>query len=341
MPSATRELTPTMPSKRRWLSLGIRTTASILGATFLIGAVAFAICGKGWIASALVVAPNAGRSFRAEDDPPQEDVRKAGADEQLRIELGPPDAMSLCTWVVEPKGPPLATVLVLHGIRSDKFWFIDMARRIAAQGFRAVVPDLRGHGRSSGDWLSYGVREAHDLSGLLSELAKAGSLVEPVGVLGISYGAASGIQLAGVDSRVRAVVAIASFSSLDAVVPDYVRHYLPVLWRLIPDAYISGGVERAGALAHFDPTAASPLAAMSRTNAQVLLIHGLADDHIPPEHSRRLHAAAPGHSKLILVQGDDHLSIIGDRTGAITTQGMAWLHRWLDPHGNPVDESGR
>ncbi len=288
-----------------------------------------------------MVAPNAGRSFRAEDDPPLEAVRKAGADEQLRLQLGPPDAVSLSVWIVEPKGPPRGTVLVLHGIRSDKFWFLGLARKIAARGFRAVLPDLRGHGRSSGDWLSYGVREARDLSLLLSELAKAGRLVEPVGVVGVSYGAATAIQLAGVDPRVRAVVAIAPFSSLDAVVPDYVRHYLPVLWRLIPDAYIAGGIERGGALAHFDPAAANPLSAISRTNAQVLLIHGLSDDHIPPEHSRRLHAAAAEHSELILVPGDDHFSINGDRTGAIGTQGVGWLHRWLDAPGSAKRESAR
>jgi pimeloyl-ACP methyl ester carboxylesterase len=327
--------------KRRWLTLAARTAASILGAAFFIVAIAFAIWGKGWNANALVVAPNAGRSFRVEDDPLPGAVRNAGADEQLRVQLGPPDSVSLSVWLVEPKGPPLATVLVLHGIRSDKFWFVGLARKIAARGFRAVIPDLRGHGRSSGDWLSYGVREANDLSALLSELAKAGRLVEPVGVVGVSYGAATGIQLAGIDPRVRTVVAIAPFSSLDKVVPDYVRHYVPLLWRLIPDAYIAGGIEQGGVLAHFDPAAANPLAAMSRTDAQVLLIHGLADSHIPPEHSRRLHAVAAEHSELILVRGDDHFSINGDRTGAIGIQGMAWLQRWLHPGPSPGSESRR
>jgi pimeloyl-ACP methyl ester carboxylesterase len=318
-----------MPPKRRWLTLAARTIACVVGAAALLIAIAFSIWGKGWIASALVVAPNAGRSFRAEDDPPPQAVRKAGADEQLRIQLGPPDPVSLSVWLVEPKGPPLATVLVLHGIRSDKYWFVGLARKIAAQGFRAVIPDLRGHGRSSGDWLSYGVREARDLSALLNELSKTGRLVEPVGVVGVSYGAAAGIQLAAGDARVRAVVAIAPFRSLHAVVPDYARHYVPLLGRLIPDSLIAAGVEGGGELAEFDPGAASPLAAISRTDAQVLLIHGLGDDHIPPEHSRQLHAAALEHSELILVPGNDHFSINGDNTGAIGTNGMAWLRRWL------------
>ena len=51
--------------------------------------------------------------------------------------------------------------------------------------------------------------------------------------------------------------------------------------------------------------------------------------------------AAPEHSELILVLGDDHFSINGDRSGAIGNQGIAWLRRWLDPQGSPVSESGR
>jgi hypothetical protein len=75
-----------MSSRRRWLTLAARTAASILGAAVLVVAIAFAIRGKGWVASALVVAPNAGRSFRVEGDPPPAAVRNAGADEQLRVQ---------------------------------------------------------------------------------------------------------------------------------------------------------------------------------------------------------------------------------------------------------------
>src|SRR5688572_12539156 len=136
----------TKASRRSRLRLVLRIGISSLGAAFLLGALALAIWGEGFIARAIVTAPNAGRSFRAEDDPSRDEVRKAGVDDQLRVDLGPPHAVSLSAWVIEPKAPPPATVLVLHGIRSDKFWFVGLGQRIAAQGFRAVIPDLRGHG---------------------------------------------------------------------------------------------------------------------------------------------------------------------------------------------------
>ena len=60
-------------------------------------------------------------------------------------------------------------------------------------GFRVIAPDLRGHGRSTGEWLTYGVQESRDLSQLLAALRIPPSL--PVGVMGGSYG--KGVLLLG------------------------------------------------------------------------------------------------------------------------------------------------
>jgi alpha-beta hydrolase superfamily lysophospholipase len=55
--------------------------------------------------------------------------------------------MSLC--IIEPAEAARGTVLVLHGIRSDKTWLAGLAKQVAGEGYRAVLPDLRGHGRST------------------------------------------------------------------------------------------------------------------------------------------------------------------------------------------------
>jgi pimeloyl-ACP methyl ester carboxylesterase len=330
--SSALEGAPVMP-RRRW-AIRIGVAVLLLGLA-VVSVVAF--LGQGFIAHGIASAPNSGRTFRAADDPAPADYQRLGIDEHLRVEVIAACArtVSLSVWIIEPKTPALGTVLVLHGIRSDKYWLRGLAAQVALQGYRAVLPDLPGHGRSSGDWLSYGACEAHEMKALLDELTKQGRVSGNVGLVGLSYGAAVGIQLAAVDPRVRAVVAIAPFSSLRTVVPGYVAHYLPALGRLIPAAFVQRGIDQAGILGNFKPDDASPLAAISRTGAQVLLIHGSTDAHIAAAQSVALHAAAPGHSELILVEGDDHFSIAADGTRAIHTQGMAWLHRWLDapPHG--------
>jgi pimeloyl-ACP methyl ester carboxylesterase len=216
-------------------------------------------------------------------------------------------------WVIDPPGAARGTVFVLHGIRDRKASFVGWGRTLAANGLRAVLVDSRGHGESSGDALSYGVLEARDLSLVLDVLGAAG----PVGAMGVSYGAATAIEWAGREPRVRAVVAVAPFASLHEVVPAYVNRMLPVAHHLLPAALIRRAIRRGGEIGSFDPTEASPRNAITRTRAPVLLLHGRRDIHIPPAHSESLHAAAPDHSTLRLLDGEDHISIISDRDGTV------------------------
>lgn len=324
-----------------WNRRGVRAGLLALSVLLLAPMAMVSVFGKSWIAHAIAVAPNAGVTFRAEDDVLSEQQRRLGIDAHLRVRVAARGlTTSLSVWIVEPRVPPRGTVVVLHGIRSDKTSVAGLGKQIADEGYISVLPDLPGHGRSTGDWLTYGVREAGLLSALLDELAALGRLKGGVGVVGISYGAAVAIQWADVDARVRAVIAVAPFGSLRSVVPHYVEHYLPIVGRLVPDSLIEEAVDQAGALARFDPDAASPLMAISRTRAQVLLVHGRADRHIPYEHSVALHRAAPDHSQLVLLDGEEHLSIVADRARTIATQGMRWLHRWLDD-ATPSSEGSR
>ena len=262
-------------------------------------------------ARAIIQAPNAGRPEPAPRVLPGE----------IRAPVGPPRA-SLSLAVVEPTGerPPRATVFVLHGIRDRKESIRPWAEMLAGAGYRAVLVDLRGHGRSTGDALTYGVVDAADLSQALDLLESRGLAVGPIGAMGHSYGAATSIQWAGRDARVAAVVAVAPFATLRDVVPGYT--VLP-----LPAAFVARVIDRAGTLGGFDPDAASPLDAIGRTRAPVLLVHGRADARIPPSHSQRIHAAAPDHSELVLVDGAGHDGVTGAPAARLAQRSLAWFAR--------------
>ena len=125
------------------------------------------------------------------------------------------------------------------------------------------------------------------------------------------------------------MVAVSPFSSMREAVHDASRAILPAPVRLLLGWRIDPVIERAGRLADFDPDAASPLRAIAITRAPVLLLHGTADRYVPPEHSRRLNAAAPGHSKLVLIDNKDHNSIMDDEAGPIVLrQELEWFGRY-------------
>ena len=221
---------------------------------------------------------------------------------------GPPATQPTAT---SNRRPPKGTVFVLHGIgdRKDKVPYLLWARVLAQAGYRAVLVDLRGHGRSTGRYMSYGVHESHDMAQLLDAFEEQGLVYGPVGVWGISYGGAVAIQWAAIDPRVKAIVAFEPFCTLR----DAVRDFAPVVlggWSFIAQPpFVRAVTNAAAALAGFDPDDANPLRAITRTDAPVLLVHGTRDRHLPPRHSERLHDAAPDHSELLLVEGDGHLTL--------------------------------
>jgi pimeloyl-ACP methyl ester carboxylesterase len=255
-------------------------------------------------AEALVRAPNRGRrEFPVRLD-------------EIRIDVGPPPAViSLAVVdVASPKG----IVFVLHGIRQPKESLLGWAEWLARVGYRALLVDSRGHGRSTGDSLTYGVQESLDLTQVLDALHARQIATGDVGVMGHSYGAATAIQWAGRDPRVKAIVAVAPFSSLRAVVPGF----LPVP---LPPGLVRRSIDLAGVRGAFDPDAASPEVAITRTRARALLIHGRADTRIPSWHSERIHDAAPRGSKLVVVDGERHGSVAGAPATRLADRASEWF----------------
>jgi len=256
--------------------------------------------------------------------------RVLGVDRQMIVHVGPP-AAALSVWVLEPEGAqaPRGTVLVIHGHGDGKFWMLGQARHLAECGYRAVLVDLRGQGTSSGEHLTFGVLEKRDLMQVIDALQRAGLASERLGVWGMSYGAAMAIQLAGHDPRVKAVVAVAGFTSVRDVAPHFMRMMLPGIGWLISERDYQSAIDEAGRKAGYDPDRASALAAIRQTHARILLVHGTADWLVPFEHSRRLHAASPPHSSLLPVPGAGHVAVWFDLDGRVAQHSAAWFDRWL------------
>lgn len=292
----------------------------------LVGSLAHLV-GHGLIASAIAYAPNQYGAADEEEALTRSERAALGRHASIAVRVGPPDA-TLSAWIVEPAVEPRGTILLLHGIRADKRMMIRPGRAFADAGYRAVLVDLRGHGRSTGEYLTYGVVESHDMSGLLDAVARRGPL-GPVGVYGYSYGAAVAIQLAARDPRIRAVVAVSAFSTLRGVVRDYEKRLLPGVSDVLPDSYVQGAVDEAGHMASFDPDLASPLSAARRLSAPLLLIHGTADTRVPFRHAVALAHAAGGRTRFIPVAGATHGSVLADPHGRLRRAELAWFARFL------------
>jgi len=108
------------------------------------------------------------------------------------------------------------------------------ALRLAEDGWRCVLVDLRGHGKSTGSQITFGIHETRDLSQLLDRLEEDGELARPVSAVGVSYGASLALRWKAADKRVGPAVAVAPYGVLSNAVMNVCREYAPWLPRWFP-----------------------------------------------------------------------------------------------------------
>jgi pimeloyl-ACP methyl ester carboxylesterase len=204
---------------------------------------------------------------------------------------------------------PRGTVVLLHGYLQDRRFVVPWAVKLAEQGFRCAVLDLRGHGESTGEHISFGAFESQDLSQVLDDLAHRGWDVSHVGLMGVSYGASIALLTAGRDPRVSAVVAMEPFSSAERAVPELMRAAFAAQAQGISDAQFAAAHVKEARIAGFQWSQADIFAALARTRAPVLFLHGEKDTWLSPDHSRVLVEHAPAGSKLMLAPLDNHVSL--------------------------------
>jgi uncharacterized protein len=204
------------------------------------------------------------------------------------------DGLSLSGWWVGKNGSSRAAVLV-HGWGGDgsDLHVVETALIYHRAGFNVLMLDLRAHGRSEGERVTIGYREARDVRGALAWLQERGFDPEDVVLHGWSLGGAAVVQAAPA-AGVAAVVEEAGYADLS-----------PLLWERIPEssglpAFFTPGILLMGRLLlGIDYRAVRPVeeaAQLYREGVPFMIIHSHDDEMIPFEHAEALAAVHPDAS---------------------------------------------
>jgi pimeloyl-ACP methyl ester carboxylesterase len=174
----------------------------------------------------------------------------------------------------------------------------------------------------------FGVVESRDLKQVLDQLEERGLIAGEVGVMGVSYGASVAIEWAAIDARIHAIVALEPFATLEDVSIDAAPLVLGRNRWLYSDNDIRDALQKAGKMAGFNPADASPLAAMPKVRAPVLLFHSKDDEFIPFRHSVRL-SDAGADTLLLPVEKQSHFMMWWYSRDMIALFARAWLNKYL------------
>ena len=204
-------------------------------------------------------------------------------------------------WTAQPRG----TVVLLHGYALAQFSMMPWALQLAQEGWRCVLVDLRGHGKSNGKRISYGLHEVPDLSQLLDQLAHDGQLQEPMAAIGESYGAVMALRWQPSEPRLRAVVAITPYASLSNAVLNIRSQYAG--W--LPQWLLRAGLKKLPAVLGATADELDTTTVLSRHPVRALFVAADGDKIAPASEVAQVYALAAPGSQMLVVPHSTHENV--------------------------------
>lgn len=205
-----------------------------------------------------------------------------------------------------PEQTPAPGLIMCHGLTGNKAethrLFVAAARDFCQHGLTVLRFDFRGSGDSAGEFRDMTVsREIADAGAALDFLAsRPEAAAERLGVLGLSLGGCVAACLAGRDDRVRALVLWAAVANAervhDSLVPEFASQ--PVL-------DMQGWGLGRGFLD--DLQNINPLKEVGKYSGPSLVVHGSADEAVPPSDGSDYRVALGGRCRLEYIQQADHV----------------------------------
>ena len=200
-------------------------------------------------------------------------------------------------------GAPLQ--IEMHGYRGSATRDFCGGNALARSlGMNTLVVDQRGHGRSGGHVISFGVRERRDCQSWAQYAYLRFGAQTPIYLAGVSMGAATVLMASELElpHTVRGIIADCPYSSPEAIIRKVAAEnaHLPAA-PLMPFVRFA-----ARAFGHFALGESSAVGAVANTDIPILLIHGEADSFVPCDMSREIAAACRGSCTLLTVPGAEH-----------------------------------
>ncbi|WP_299110531.1 alpha/beta hydrolase [uncultured Winogradskyella sp.] len=197
------------------------------------------------------------------------------------------------------------TIILLHGIRSNKNAFFDLSTFLAKNGFNSVALDSRAHGNSGGQFCSFGVNEKKDIKSVIDYLINEEN-INNIGIWGQSLGGAIGLQAMGFDKRIKFGIIESTFSDFRTIVDDYFKLHVGFSFKPFSN-YL---VNRAGDIADFDVNDAKPLTYCETITQPILVVHGNKDDRINIAYGKANFSRIKSkHKEFLEIDNANHLNV--------------------------------
>lgn len=194
-------------------------------------------------------------------------------------------------------------VIRVHGHTQNKMLSVRYIPMFQALGYAAVLYDQRAFGQSTGAMCTFGYKEKHDLSAVISWVKQRMGENTLIGVHGESLGAITGLETLGVDDRIDFLVADSGCSDM----PRATAYHLNYRTHLPAFPLVQLAEHRVRRLYGMGFKDIRPIGCVEKSRVPILFLHGTEDEQIPVWMCEELYTAAQNPlSRMALFEGARH-----------------------------------
>lgn len=213
------------------------------------------------------------------------------------------DGLKLHSYHVKNQSSSNKWVITVHGYTSEGINMSSYAKKYYDNGYNVLIPDLRSHGLSEGDYIGMGWDDRLDIISWINYILNEDPNADIV-LHGISMGAATVLMTSGeeIPSNVKVIIADCGYTS----VWDEFAYQLDDLFSLpeFPILNVSSIVSkiRAG----YFLGEASSIEQVKKSKTPILYIHGDQDDFVPYYMMEELYNATSSEKEMSTIKGAEH-----------------------------------
>ena len=213
------------------------------------------------------------------------------------------DNLNLHAYKVLNQNDSNKWVITVHGYTSEGINMSSYAKNYYDIGYNVLIPDLRSHGLSEGDYIGMGWDDRLDIINWINTILEYNPNAEIV-LHGVSMGAATVSMVSGEDlpSNVKAIVADCGYTS----VWDEFAYQLDDLFSLPEFPILNVSSLVAKVRAGYFLGEASTLKQVAKSKTPILFIHGDEDDFVPYYMMEELYNATSSEKEMLTIKNAGH-----------------------------------
>lgn len=194
-------------------------------------------------------------------------------------------------------------VITVHGYTGKGLQMSSYAKKFYDMGYNILIPDLRGHGESEGNYIGMGWYDRLDILKWINLIIE-GNENSKIILHGISMGAATVSMVSGevLPNNVKAIIADCGYTS----VWEQFSHQLKAIYSLPNFPVMNASSLIARFKTGYGLKEASALKQVKNSKTPILFIHGDKDDFVPYRMMDELYNAANCEKEKLTIHGAGH-----------------------------------